>query len=86
MEIVYLPIFVRKYNKLDPKLQEEIIEKVELFKDIKNHKLLKVHRLKGRLSGHYSLSVNYKIRVVFSYLSKKEVVFLTVGDHSVYDK
>lgn len=86
MRIIYLPSFVRKFNKLEPELQEEILEKIDFFKDNKKHKQLKVHRLKGRLSGRYSFSVNYKVRIVFSYLSKNEVVLLTVGDHGVYDK
>ncbi|HEY4523511.1 MAG TPA: hypothetical protein VJK04_01400 [Candidatus Paceibacterota bacterium] len=86
MKVRFLPIFVRYLNRLDSKLQQEAIEKIELFKDKKNHKQLKVHRLHGRLAGRYSFSVNYKTRVVFCYLSKKEVALLAIGDHAVYDK
>lgn len=86
MGIIYLPVFLRKFNKLDPRLQIEVLEKIELFKDKNNNKQLKIHKLKGRLAGRYSFSVNYKTRIVFSYLSKKEVVLLAIGDHEVYDK
>ena len=86
MEIIYLPSFVRKFIKLDKKLQEEALEKIELLKNSKNHKQLKVHQLKGRLVGRYSFSVNYKTRIIFIYLSKKEVAFLAIGDHEIYDK
>ena len=84
MKISFLPVFVKKFNKLESDLQEEVLEKIELFKDIKNHKQLKVHKLNGVLSGRYSFSVNYKTRIVFSYLSKTESVLLAVGDHDVY--
>jgi len=86
MKVRFLPIFARHLNRLDPKLQLEAIEKIELFKDKKNHKQLKVHQLRGRLVGRYSFSVNYKTRIVFSYLSKNEAALLAIGDHAVYDK
>ena len=86
MKVRFLPIFIRHLNRLDPKLQLEAIEKIELFKDKKNYRQLKIHRLHGRLAGRYSFSVNYKTRIVFSYLSKNEVVLLAIGDHAVYDK
>jgi len=84
LEISYTPAFVRQFSSLEQALREEILEKIEVFKDIANHKQLKVHKLKGILRGRYGFSVNYKIRIVFSYSSKSEVIFLAVGDHDVY--
>jgi len=84
MKVSFLPSFARKFNRLEVALQDEVMEKIELFKDEKNHKYLKVHKLHGVLSGRYSFSVNYKTRIVFSYLSKNEAVLLAVGDHDVY--
>jgi len=86
MKIVYLPSFVRQLKNLEVELQQEVFEKIELFKEKTNHKQLKVHKLYGRLKNRYSFYVNYKTRIVFIYLNKKEVVLLAVGDHSVYDK
>ena len=86
MKICFKPTFIRQFKQLDPGLQQEATEKIEYFKDKKNHKQLKVHRLRGRLAGRYSFYVNYKIRIVFSYLSKNEAVLLAIGDHAVYDK
>lgn len=86
MKVHFKPTFIKKFKKLESALQEEAFEKIELFKDIKNHKQLKVHKLNGVLSGRYSFSVNYKTRIVFSYLAKNEAVLLAVGDHEVYKK
>ena len=82
--ILFKPTFVRKYQKLELQLQEEILEKIGLFKDPKNHKRLRVHKLTGQLSGRDRFSVNYKFRIVFSYLSKKEAILLAIGDHDIY--
>lgn len=84
MIICYKPSFVRDFKKLPAELQEEVLEKVELFKDTENHKKLKVHKLKGRLGDYYSFSVTYSHRIVFEYESKNEIVFLAIGDHDVY--
>ena len=84
MRVYFKQTFIRKLKQLETALRGEAMEKIELFKDEKNHKQLKVHKLKGVLSGRYSFSVNYKTRIVFSYLSKNEAVLLAVGDHEVY--
>lgn len=84
IEVFYSPNFIRQIASLEDALQEETMEKIELFKNEKNHKQLKNHKLKGRLKGRLSFSVNYKTRVVFSYISKKEGVLLAIGDHDIY--
>ena len=84
MEVYYKPSFVKQYAGLEPELQEEVKDKIRLFKDKKNHRQLKVHKLKGHLEGCYSFSVNYRYRIVFRYLSQNEAALLAIGDHDVY--
>ena len=84
LSVVYKPGFLRSWKKLPSALQDEVLEKIELFKDPRNHQHLRVHKLHGPLAGSYSFSVNYQWRVVFEWLSKREAVLLAVGDHDVY--
>ena len=84
LSFVYAPIFVRQFKKLTPALQEEVLEKIEMFRDISNHKKLHVHKLNGRFKGRYSFSINYSFRLVFSYASKNTVNMLAIGDHDIY--
>lgn len=88
MEVSFTPAFVRQLKSLPEKLQEEALEKIEMFSDIKSHKTLKVHKLKGRLVGRYSFSVNFSTRIVFCYLKTKpkEACLTAIGDHEVYEK
>ena len=87
MKIVYEPMFLRRLKALPPSVQNEVIKKIVLFEDIKNHQALRVHKLKGRLKGRYSFSVTSALRIVFCYGSEKpkEAHLLTVGSHDVYD-
>ena len=83
-EIVISKQFARQFRKLDPNLKEEVVEKLELLKNLNNHQSLKVHKLTGRMSEKYGFSVNYKIRVVFSYPILSEILVLLIGSHDVY--
>jgi mRNA-degrading endonuclease YafQ of YafQ-DinJ toxin-antitoxin module len=78
------PSFQRQFKKLEESLKEDVRQKVFLLQEESNHKSLKVHKLKGRLKDRCSFSVNYKIRIVFNYLTPKEIILLAVGGHDVY--
>ncbi len=84
IDIIYKSTFVKQFDSLEEALQSEVLEKIKHFKDRKNHKQLKVHKLHGHMSQQWSFSVNYKFRIVFYNISKNEVVFLAIGSHDVY--
>jgi mRNA-degrading endonuclease YafQ of YafQ-DinJ toxin-antitoxin module len=84
LKISFKATFVKQINKLEKALIDEVFEKIELFKNQENHKLLKVHKLHGGFLGCFSFSVNYKIRIVFEHGIKNEIVFLAIGDHDLY--
>jgi len=84
IKIIYAPNFIRQFKKLPDGFRDEVVEKIEIFKDISNHKILKVHKLNGQYKNCYSFSVNYDYRIVFQYESKNEVALLVIGDHDIY--
>lgn len=84
LKVYYKPSFIRRLKKLPTGLQDAVIEKIELFKNIDNHERLEVHKLKGRLKKFYGFSVDYNNRIVFEHLSDGEVALLAAGDHEIY--
>lgn len=76
---------MRQYKKLPVLLKEEVKRAINLFREQPNHPVLRVHKLKGRLNGSLSMSVNYRYRIVFEYESSKTAEMLVVGDHSIYE-
>lgn len=84
IKVVYKPQFIRQFRKFPLDIQDEITRKIDLFRDPRNHRMLKVHKLHGPLSGRSSFSVDFRHRIVFRYVSKDEVVLLVVGDHAIY--
>lgn len=84
IKVYFTPSFVRQLRSMSEDIREEAFEKIDLFKNRRNHNILKVHKLKGRLAGRFSFSVNYRIRIVFRFISDSEAVLLAIGDHDVY--
>ena len=82
--IGYTPEFFRSLKKLPKDIQEKIFARIELFKHRKNHRILEVHKLHGIYEGCLSFSVDHHHRIIFSWASKNEALFYTVGDHRVY--
>ena len=85
MIVSYKPSFIRQINKLEQSLVDEALDKIDIFKNSPNNPTLKIHKLHGKLKDKWSFSVNYKIRIVFQYESKKEIALLAIDDHDVYN-
>ncbi len=84
--VVYSSDFLRRFKKLSTSQQEEVIERIESFKDTGNHRTLRVHKLAGALRGLSAFSVNYRDRIIFQCSKDKKTVYLyDIGDHSVYE-
>jgi mRNA-degrading endonuclease YafQ of YafQ-DinJ toxin-antitoxin module len=82
--VCYKPSFVRQFKKLPIGLQEEALARIALFRNPKNHTLLGVHKLHGKLKKYSGFSVDFQNRIVFDFLSENEVVLLSVGNHDIY--
>ena len=86
MKISFSPSFINKFEHLPEELQEEALEKIDLLKDKRNNKILRVHKLHGKLKGRWSFSINYEIRIIFAFIDKDEIVLMSVGSHKIYDR
>ena len=84
MEFLFTARFLRSYSKLPVELQGDLETAVEEFKQKKNHKKLKVHKLQGRLKKYYAFSVNFSYRVIFK-KAGDTIHFMDVGDHGIYE-
>ncbi len=84
MQIVYSPSFVRAYKalSLDIRKKVEIVE--DWFKKNPFDARLKTHKLSGRLSGFWALSVTGYYRIVFKFAKKDIVHFDLIGGHDIY--
>ncbi|MDX6501118.1 MAG: hypothetical protein QOG23_4378 [Blastocatellia bacterium] len=65
----------------NPALQKHFWERVVIFADNPFDPRLKTHKLSGSMRDWWSFSVEYDVRVVFSFLDPGQVVFVDIGTH-----
>ena len=86
MEINYSPEFVRCFKKLSREVKLRAIEKEEIFRKDQFNVILKTHKLHGKLKGCYAFWIDFKNRIIFSFINPKLIYFHSIGTHNIYKK
>ena len=76
--------FVKHARRLSRDHYELLKKKIALLKYKANHSSLKVHKLHGEFNEGHSFSLDYGLRVIFKFESKREISLLAVGNHDIY--
>ena len=84
MRIEYTPKFGRQYKKLTKELKAQAKKKEKIFRSNPFDPRLKTHKLGGRLSNYWAFWIDYRNRIMFSFVDKDIVRFHVVGDHDIY--
>lgn len=82
--VAYSSKFLRRSRKLPLSIRKQVVKAEEKFRKDIYDPSLKTHKLTGEFKDYYSFSVNYSYRVLFSIEENGSVVFIDVGDHSIY--
>lgn len=82
--ILYHPKFVDEFRSLPKSSQLRAVKTERLFRTNPLHPSLRLHPLKGKLAGSWSISVTMSIRIIFKRLEKGEIVFYSIGQHDIY--
>lgn len=89
IKVGFTSYFVRRLKRIEKTnkiLFEEILEKLELLGHRNNHNSLRVHKLHGDLKEYYAFSINYKIRIVFKFVSNNHAILYDIDDHDIYKR
>ena len=81
MRIIFKKKFKKSLAKQTSIIQKQFTKKSLLLITNSNHSSLRIHFLKGKLSGLQSFDVTSDIRVQF-YIRENEYVFVNIGTHS----
>ncbi len=79
------PQFIKAYRKRiakNKKLIQKVSERIDLFKMDSANPLLKDHVLVGKKSHLRAFWVSGDIRIVYSPVSKDQVLFVDIGSHN----
>ena len=83
MRIVYKKKFAKTLNKCPQKIKNQVLEKIKLFQNDSNNRILNNHSLSGKLNNFRSININGDLRAIFVYCSNDDlVIFYFLGTHS----
>lgn len=83
MKILSTEIFKKSLEKVkrgDSNIEEKIKSKLEFMTANPKHPSLRLHKLSGKQSTNWSISIQSNIRIIFTY-SKVGIVLLRIGTH-----
>lgn len=84
-KLIYPQSYVRrarKFLKQHPEIRGQYQKTLELLEVDPAHPSLRLHRLKGRLSDLYSVSINLSYRITLEFVIQEEAILLVnVGAH-----
>lgn len=78
--------FISMLKKLDKKIQKLFLKKVEIFKKEPFNNGLRLHKLSWKLEWLWSISINMSYRVIFKPKAGWNILFVSIGKHSIYEK
>jgi mRNA-degrading endonuclease YafQ of YafQ-DinJ toxin-antitoxin module len=84
IEIAFSSSFKRAFRKRvqgTASLEARFWERVTIFQNNPFDLRLKTHKLSGQLKDLWSFSVEYDVRVIFSFIDDKKAVFIDIGTH-----
>ena len=72
----------RKFIKRHPELIGQYQKTLELLEINPHHPSLRIHPLKGKLAGLYSISINISYRICLEMvISEREIILVNIGTH-----
>jgi len=82
MTIQYLPRFKKQYRKLPAELQDQFAQRLYLFVEDPTNPKLRVHPLKGKFVGYWSMNINGDLRAIYFKQEDTIIIFALIGTHS----
>jgi addiction module RelE/StbE family toxin len=83
-EVAFSSSFKRAFKKRiggQKDMEEKFWRCLEIFRENPFDSRLRTHKLSGDLRGHWSLAVEYDVRIVFQFASKNRAIFQDIGTH-----
>lgn len=84
-KIEYSKKFLKSLSSLPAAIIEKSGEKEKIFRENPFYPTLKTHKLSGKEKESWAFWINYSYRIKFVFLSDKEVLFLDIGTHNIYN-
>ena len=83
---LYSPMHTSKLLKRHPDLKNKYYRTLELLEINPLHNSLRLHKLHGKISDFYSVSIDMKYRIIIDFIvENNKIIPLNIGDHALYN-
>jgi len=82
MEFRYTHKFKKQFKKLPTNIQTTFAERTDLLITDPTHPKLRVHPLKGKFAGYWSINVTGDVRALYREEGEYIILFALIGTHS----
>ena len=82
VEIIVTKEFENNYKLLPESIKKKAEQKEKIFRINPFNPVLKTEKLYPKEKGYYSFRIDRNYRIIFKFLEKNKVLFLTVGHHN----
>lgn len=82
MEMHYTQKFKKQFKKLPNSIQARFSVRLNLFAEDPTHPHLRVHPLKGKYAGYWSMNITGDWRAIYRMEGEAIVIFALIGTHS----
>lgn len=83
--IHYNKDFETQFLAIPQIIQRKACKAEKLFRDNPFHPSIRLHKLKGKLNGLWSISIDRKYRIIFKPLDDGIILFISIGTHAIYE-
>ena len=84
-EIIYTDSYLKrakKFIKKQPELLSQYEKTLKLLEINPNHPSLRLHKLRGKLSALYSVSINISYRIsIYFFIEEDKIIPIDIGSH-----
>jgi addiction module RelE/StbE family toxin len=81
LEIIITEEFEKRYQQLPKNIKRKAEKQEKIFRNNPFHPSLHTEKLMPKGKGIWSFRIGKRYRIIFRFLDKNRVVFLTVGSH-----
>lgn len=82
MQYILSKRFEKDFAKLPKRIKTKAITALTLFVGDPENQTLRIHPLKGRWTGHFSIDVTGDTRAIYFIIEKDLVRLVAIGSHS----
>ena len=83
-KIYYSKSFIKELKKLPTDIVKIAVLKERIFKANPLHPSLRLHSLRGKLKGIWSISLGGGYRIMFERMENGDILFISIGKHDIY--